>query len=224
MKKPKKEKLMVSGKELSIDSPLYAQFAGLSPRKGDLARARILSATLHCIANVGIAQAGFESIGKFAGMRRAHVAYYFPDLDGLVLSAIQFAISTAQQNTVAHVINATNDHERLQAYLHGSFDWASKYPEQVRVILLFYYYSGHRPEYREIHTKVREIGCERLATILKPLLKKSAADKVPAYAKLVQNILTGTLVEWATTRQEGSIEALEERTSTAIHLILGLRK
>jgi AcrR family transcriptional regulator len=225
MKKPSKEKKPISFPEahFSIDNPLFAQFSGKSPRKGDIARTKILAATLHCIANVGIAHTSFESVGKFAGMGRAHVAYYFPDFDQLILSAVQFAITTAQQTTVSHVFQAPSDAERLKAFIRGSFEWAEKHPEQVKVILLFYYYSSWESNYRTLHTQVRQVGAERIAAILKPLLPKVSQKRIADYAKTLQLWITGALVEALTTHAKVPLAAQCDKMTSEVYQYLGLK-
>lgn len=220
-KSPGKKTSLVEN-PISVDNPLVAQFTGFSTRKGDIARTKILSATLHCIANQGIENTTFESIGKFSGMRRAHVAYYYPDRDDLVLSAIQFAIATAQQITVGHVLQATSDPGRLAGFIRGVFDWAQKYPEHGRVVLLFYYYSSWDAKYRALHHQVREQGAERIAAVLKPLLPAQSARELFEKAKLVQNLITGSMVDQGTTHAQGSFTALGEKVVEQVHVLLGI--
>ncbi len=222
MKKKSDKKTSSLEASPTVDSALFAQFTAFSTRKGDIARTKILSATLQCIAHQGIEKTGFESIGKLCGMRRAHVAYYYPDRDELVLAAIQFAIATAQQTTVAHVFQAPSDKERLDAFVHGIFDWAEKYPEHTRVILLFYYCCSCEPKYKALHHQVREQGAQRIAAVLKPLLPSTPSREVVEYAKLLQNLITGSLVDHITTQPKATLSSLAERVSRQCHAIVGI--
>lgn len=207
---------------LSIDSPLYAQFVGFTQRKGDIARAKIIASVTHCIAHLGIEATTFESVGKFCGMRRAHVAYYYPDLQELILAAVQLTIATAQQSTVAHVFNAASDRERLKAFCQGTFDWAEKNPDQVRVMLLFYYYSSWQPKYRTLHDEIRRLGAQRIAAVLKPLLPSASTKDLNEKAKFIQNLMTGALIDHLTTDSRGTFSAACDRFNELIHDVLDL--
>ncbi len=226
MKKPRRPRKAPapSPLPLSIDNPLYAQFVGFTQRKGDIARAKIIAAVTHCIAHLGIEATTFESVGKFCGMRRAHVAYYYPDLQDLILAAIQLTVATAQQSTVSHVFNAASDHERIAGFCRGAFDWAEKNPDQARVLLLFYYYASWQPKYRALHDEIRRYGAQRIAAVLKPLLPSVSAKELQDKAKLVQNLLTGALIDHYTTDSRGSAGAACDRFVELIHTLLGLEK
>lgn len=226
MKKPRRTRKAPAPASLplSIDNPLYAQFVGFSQRKGDIARAKIIASVTHCIAHLGIEATTFESVGKFCGMRRAHVAYYYPDLQDLILAAVQLTVATAQQSTVSHVFNAASDRDRLEAFCRGAFDWAEKNPDQVRVMLLFYYYSSWQPKYRALHDEIRRYGAQRLAAVLKPVLPGDSSKDLAEKAKLVQNLLTGALIDHLTTESRGSLASACDRFVDFIHGLLKVEK
>lgn len=212
---PKGKKTDTS-EELKLHNPLYAEFLDFAPRKGDIRRARVLEATIRCIAELGGEKTNFESIGKRAGMLRAHVAYYYPDRDELVKAAIKFAVATAQHHTVLAVTQARTDEERLLAFIDGTYNWIEAYPEHGPVILLLYHYCSVDPFYRKIHTEAREMGAQRIEALLKPLLANAAPRELREKSKAIQALLTGHIMDFLSTNCARTLR--EYRAQTVAHV------
>lgn len=216
MKKKLTKKRMES---VELD-PMYARFLNFTPKKGDVRRARILEAAIQCMAKYGVEKTNFESIGQEAGMLRAHVAYYYPDRDEIIRSAIRFAIATVQHVTVEYVSQSTNPVERLAAFVNGTFAWLEQYPVQMRIILLMYYYGSYDSEFRKIHTAVREVGAKRIDALLEPVVPKLGKPERYELAKLVQSILTGHVVDYVSTESARSLEQVRETTLKQIERVI----
>ncbi len=192
-KAPKKRKLDSS-------NPMYRLAFDIQPSKGDQRRVAVLEATLECIALYGIEGTNFESVGKQAGMLRAHVAYYFPDFAALIESAIKFVVANAQRITVENVMRAKTSRERLTAFIESAFEWAEKYPNHVPVVLQFYSYAATRKEYRKMHTEIRTMGAERLRAIVEAelIFNHKSPEKALSIALLIQDLMTGSLLTLGT--------------------------
>ncbi|MBT7670603.1 MAG: TetR family transcriptional regulator, partial [Bdellovibrionales bacterium] len=106
--------------ENSFDPALYELFE-FRPRKGDIKKLQIIEAAIHCLANDGIENTTFESIGKLIGTRRSHVAYHFADKKLIFLSAIKFILSTYQQTVMGQMVESQNGRKMLLQYIEGSF-------------------------------------------------------------------------------------------------------
>jgi len=200
---------------------LYARFLNFTPKKGDLRRIEIIEGAIDCIASIGIEDTSFESIGKKIKMIRAHVAYYYPDRDDIIEAAIKFVVSTVQNYTVEAVKAARTPRERLDGFVHGTFDWIKNHPEHASVILLLYYYSSYHKKFRKLHHEIRTLGVERIAAIVAEILPKKKAS-VPQAAKLVQSILTGHLVDFTTTESKLDIEEVRKKTLSEISSLMTL--
>src|SRR5665213_490681 len=78
-------------------------------------RARILEATLEVIRNHGIRESSYRRIASHAGVPLGSVTYYFPTLEGLILSALdttrgelepRYAAPLREARTSADVVDA----------------------------------------------------------------------------------------------------------------------
>jgi AcrR family transcriptional regulator len=201
-------------KRPDLTNPLYARFLDFKPRKRDIRKATILEATIECIATIGVENTSFDSVGKRAEMIKAHVAYYFPNRNLLIEDALKFAIATVQSVTVEFVVAEPDPEKHLPAFVRGTFAWLERYPKQASAILLLYYYGSFDKNYRKLHTQVRNLGYERLQAIVAftfPKTKKGA-DGAKRYAKYIQNIMTGNIVDFLTADGEISLGELLETT------------
>lgn len=186
--------------EKQIVDPLMIKLFEFRPRKGDLKKASIITAAINCLAEEGLEKTTFEAIAKRIGTRRAHVNYYFSSKQKIFLAAIQYIAATYQSISLSCLEEATSDKELLKSYLQGPFKWAKKHPEQLSVMFLLYYLSTFNNDYLELNHQIRKGGASRISYILRkenPNLSKKESDKK---AKSIQNILSGCLLDVATTK------------------------
>jgi AcrR family transcriptional regulator len=180
--------------------PLMVKLFEFRPRKGDLKKASIITAAIECLSEDGLEKTTFEAIAKKIGTRRAHVNYYFADKQKIFLAAIQYIAATYQSISLECLEKARSDEDLLEAYLEGPFKWAKVHPEQLSVMFLLYYLSTFQNEYLELNHQIRKGGAQRISYVLRKkdpsLSKKEAANK----AKSIQNILSGCLLDVATTK------------------------
>lgn len=221
MKKKKTAKRAEKPK-INPSDPLYRLAFEIKPGKGDQRRVAVLEATLTCLSKRGIEATNFETIGKEAGMLRAHVAYYFPNLDALIEAAIKFVIANAQRITVENVMRATTPRERLTTFIESAFDWAERYPSHLPVLLQLYSYCATRKPYRTMHTEIRLMGADRLKAIIESDLMTSGKkpDRALELALTIQDLITGSILTLTTTEPKFPLSDAKFRVvQTALALL-----
>ena len=204
-----------------LTQALYARLLNFKPSKGDLRKIAILENAIDCLATLGVEAMSFEAIGKPSAMTKAHVAYYFRDRKEITKAAIRFVVATVQNFTIESVKNAPDEGARLEAFVDGTFRWLETYPKHAPVILLLYYYASFDPFFREMHAEIREFGARRLEAIVEPMLPKKSRRQAHVLAKLVQTILTGTIIDHFTTRSPVDLDELRKRTLKEIEIVVG---
>lgn len=215
MTKTKKKKPRT--KSEIVVNPLYVRLFGGAQKKGDLRKAKILESAIHCIAELGIENTNFETIGRRAGMIRAHVQYYFHDRDDIVKAAIQLTTATAQEITIQAVTRATTDRARIDAVVEAAFEWAREYPEQIPIVGLLYYYATFKPDYQALHTQIRNVGAQRLAAVLGSVgVKGDLLTKAVA----IHRLITGGLIDAFTTNPPPTRAEIEKAILVQIPSLL----
>lgn len=208
--------------------PLLLTLLDVQPRKGDLKKAEIIKAAVACIAEIGIEQTTFESIGKRIGMLRAHVAYHFDGKQEIIDRAIDYVVANAQRVTVEKIKKASNPREQLIAVVEAAFDWAFEFPEQADVLMLNFYYCRVFSGHLATHSRMRSMGRERLKSVLGALMQtsKPTASELEERALVVQSTITGLLVEFLTTegsRTRARTDLFARLTTDAVFKTLGLK-
>lgn len=172
------------------------------PRKGDLKKLEIIQAAIDCLAELGLENTNYEAIAQRLQTRRAHIAYHFGEKNQIFLAAVKFILGTYQQ-TLVDALSAVKDQSdakaMLKAYINAAFDWAEQEPKQLQCMLLLYYMCTLHQEFLDLHHQVRLGGTERLSYLItknSPELKPTEANR---RAKLLQNLLSGTLLDAVTT-------------------------
>lgn len=181
------------------NSSIYELFE-FKPRKGDLKKMEIILAAIECIATIGFEKTTYEAIAKKIGTRRAHVAYHFKDKADIFESCIKYIMASYQQTSIQHIEAAKDGLEMLVNYAEAPFLWAEENPQQLSVMLLFYYLCTVDDKYRELHNQIRSGGAERIQYILTNKLSKKVPPKeASTMAKAIQNLVSGTILDVTTT-------------------------
>jgi len=190
-------------------------------KKGDQKRLEIIQAAIECMATIGFEMTTYEAIAKLIGTRRAHVNYYFKDKTEIILSCIHYIVANYQQTSIAHIEKAKTGKQMLDHYIEAPFIWAKKHPDELAVMLLFYYLCNIRPEYKELHDQVRAGGVARITYILKNGLELDESDEViDLYAKNIISLISGAMMDAATTNLR-SLKQAEKDIKDFVSNILG---
>jgi AcrR family transcriptional regulator len=184
----------------------------VKPSKTELKKNEIIKNVIHLIATIGIEQTSFENVGKQLGMTKANVAYYFKNKDEMIHFAIKYITITAQTITIQNIQTAKTMEEQIKAYIKAAFEWAKLYPEQMSVMMLFFYYSTIYPNYAELYFNIRQAGKKRIADLLKSDNPKLNTKQAIAKAHLIQAIITGKLVDHYTTGYKSDLKQIEIET------------
>jgi AcrR family transcriptional regulator len=207
----------------SLNFQLAFEALNRAPSSSDLKRASILSAVVKILAQEGLDELTFEKIGKRVKMARSHVVYYFPHRDELVMAAIRFAAMSASETILRHLEAADGWKKKLHRYIEGNFAWIEENPEHATVYTLLYYLSTFKPEYRKLHSEIRRAGSDRIAGILEEGPAKGRKRLVQAYAKSIQGVITGNLIDVMTTDQAAHLkERCQETLDSVDELIDGI--
>ncbi len=198
--------------------PLMIRLFEFRPRKGDLKKAEIITAAIECLSEDGLEKTTFEAIAKRIGTRRAHVNYYFSDKQNIFLSAIQYIAATYQSISLECLENASESENLLDAYLQGPFKWAKNHPEQLSVMFLLYYLSTFQSEYLELNHQIRKGGAQRISYILRKKDTSLSKKEADLKAKSIQNILSGCLLDVATTKGR-TLASAEKEVKRLVSLI-----
>ena len=60
-----------------------------------------------------------------------------------------------QDVSVKHLEKANQSESLLMRYVEGPYVWAQKFPNELKVMLLFYYLSTFNEEYKKLNTKIK---------------------------------------------------------------------
>jgi AcrR family transcriptional regulator len=169
----------------------------------------ILRSAFEVLHQEGFDRVNFESVGARCGMRRSHVAYYFKSREDLLESVFRFVAQSAQERVIQEMQRAEGPKEQIRALIEGHIGWAREAPEQVMVMMLFYFQAMRDPRFAELHGKIREIGAQRIQALIQLGLGLPAAS-ARASAKNIQALITGHLIDNFSTGGLTSLDSIRE--------------
>jgi AcrR family transcriptional regulator len=203
----------------NVDSMIYELFE-FKPRKGDLKKMEIIMAAIDCIASIGFEKTTYEAIAKKIGTRRAHVAYHFKDKNDIFEACIRYIMANYQQTSIKRIEAAKDGLEMLVNYAEAPFLWAEENPQQLSVMLLFYYLCTINEKYKELHASIRSGGVERIQYILtNKLTKKIPVKEAAPMAKMIQNLVSGAIMDVTTTGNKTLKEARQQVKEQVLQVI-----
>lgn len=189
-------------------------------KKGDLRKAEIVEGFIRCLAKQGFHRTNYESLGAETGLKRAHVAYHFPDFQRLYFEALTVITQTGQDITIAGIRAATDPRERLEAVVGGAFTWAERHPEQLAVFTLLFHWGAFHPGLRAEYSRIRALGNERFQALLSEVRPELTPPQAARLAQSTQAILTGFLAVLAGTTDFGGAAEAQAQALGAIHRLI----
>lgn len=203
--------------------PVFFSLFEFRPTKGDLKKLDIIKATIECLSTIGIEKTTYEAIAQKVGTRRAHIAYHFNDKKLIFIAVIKFIMITYQENLLTQMKETTSGKKMILQYIEGFFQWARNYPEHVTVMLLLYYHCQLDEDFLDLHHELRNKGYQRLNYILEHQFKvQGPKSRAGFYAKQIQNLLSGTLMDCKTSKNRSLDQAQKEVTEMIFVMISDL--
>jgi len=191
------------------------------PSKGDKTRLRIVEAAIRNYATIGYDKTTPQKIADTAKLSRPLIIHYFKDADGIFALALRYIRLRFQRMAIQSIRLDDTPSEQLESYVRSTFAWARAYPDHARIWLYFYYAAALDEKLKALNTEMAEMGRLRIAAILDAgtKLKLWRFKNAGETAKLIQVIITGTLVVTGTETLPFAETRLEENT---VKLILSL--
>jgi AcrR family transcriptional regulator len=178
----------------------------------------IIRAAIGVLNERGFENASFEAVGKACRMRRSHVAYYFKSKADLFETVYRFVAQTAQSIVVDEVARCESPREKILGVIRGNFRWAEQHPEQVLMMMLFYFHSIRDQRFREVHRSIRDIGSDRLQAVIRQGLPLTPL-KAGRFAKAVQALITGDIIDYYSTGKAGPLSKVCAATCESVEAI-----
>lgn len=177
--------------------------------KGHDRRDAIIEACTKLIVKHGVGEFTFEAAAKVLKVSRPHIRYYFTSKRDLFLACFEKVAERGQKETLAELNDAHDWKARLLAIINGAFNWYNKSPDDMTILFIFYHYASIEPKLAQVHAQTREVGRKRIESILLTGLSEhmSKADAYE-YSVEIQNLLTGLMIDLATTRPDRTAKHL----------------
>lgn len=139
-------------------------------------RARILRATLDVIRAEGVHGASYRRVASHAGVPLGSMTYYFPSLDGLIVSAFESLGEDLQHRYAAPLRAASTAEDAIEALVSATVGATSPSPEDVRLYTELFHYAARSARAAELIRAFQSMSLE----VLRGRLSDSAARAADA--------------------------------------------
>ncbi|MFI5694033.1 TetR/AcrR family transcriptional regulator [Kribbella sp. NPDC051586] len=119
-------------------------------------RSRILQATLDVIRSDGIGAASYRGIAAHAGVPLGSMTYYFPTLEGLILSALDSTRSDLEPRYAAPLREARTPADVVEALVEATIGTTSPSLADIRLYEEIRHYAARNPKVAEVLQAVED--------------------------------------------------------------------
>ncbi len=167
-------------------------------------RHRIVEAAARILVDQGPNFVNFNTLAQELKTNRAHIRYYFESSTSIILACFENLFVQGQSTTIQQIATAKSISAQVRGYVRGAFDWQNADPQRMTLMLLFFFKLRLHPELKTLHSKYRKAGLDRIAGILRASGLNERESKIRG--QLIQNIITGALLSYATTENHSLAE------------------
>jgi len=139
-------------------------------------RVRILRAALDVIRSEGVHAASYRRIAEQAGVGLGSMTYYFPNLDGLIVSAFELLREDVEPQFGARLRTAATVDAAVDALVSATVGETSPSASDVRLYIELYHYAARSPRAADLIRSLQEASL----TALRGTLSDAAAYAVDA--------------------------------------------
>ena len=129
-------------------------------------RSRILQATLDVIRANGIGAASYRGIAAHAGVPLGSMTYYFPTLEGLILSALDSTRSDLEPRYAAPLREARTPADVVEALVEATIGSTSPSLVDIRLYEEIRHYAARNPKVAEVLQAVEDDSLVMLHRVL----------------------------------------------------------
>lgn len=178
-------------------------FAKYPSRKAQQTITDILTGAIAAYSKYGIDQTTYAKIAQEAGVSRPLVIHYFPEYQDLFLNCIQYIRFQMQHFVIGEMKSTEAPEQLLQEYIAASIRWAQVYQQQAQLWLLYYFKCATQKDYKDLNTKIVQVGTQRIVGLCKGINSKLSAAQSKLIAKQIQNLITGSIVSSVSENLDG---------------------
>ena len=192
--------------------------------KSSESRRKILESAVYCLARIGVEKASISAIAEKSGKSRGLVAHYFPKKSELFPTVIRHIVDQFGEG-----LHKDPDVDSpLFKSVRFNLKFFIQHRDYFSCMILFYYYSAVRPEYRILNTNIirgtltrlsKEIAFEKLSRGV--TITSETSDRL---AEMIQRYLIGALQHHFGSNHGNSADQFSENVVHHVREILQIRE
>jgi AcrR family transcriptional regulator len=175
------------------------------PNKGFRRKIQIAEATIVLMYKHGLDKFTYDLLAKKCKISRGVIYTYFPKLDDLLMFTCGMIRYQYQNWVVGEIGKHQTPLKILETYILTALKWVEVYPLHASTWLLFFHHCAHEQDFAQFNAELVDQGSQRITAILNLAIKvgeiKLAVEHTPSAARIIQTLITGSLLAHATERR-----------------------
>lgn len=172
----------------------------MSPRtrkNAETRRDEILEEAIRSLARYGFQEMSFQKIADALKVSQSAILHHFPTKNALVEELVTKIVRHNHELVQASLKPTDDAMTRLKKHFHGNLDWAVRYRDESKVIVVLYHMAGHEPRFTAIYQKVLTGGRHRVVELVAAAMREGYFPKesdpellgIPLHDMLVGGII-----------------------------------
>jgi hypothetical protein len=207
----------------NIERTIWQDFFEAKLSKGQERKIQVVETAIEIIAKEGPDSMTYDHLAEKCGVTRQLIIHHFPDRTDLLRWGARFTRAHMQNFAVTRMKAQLTTKGQLRAYIQSTFEWCELNPKYASFWLYYFYQCSNKKEFKKQNSEFVEMGHTRIEALLQQGFKEKAFHCPNTYgtAKIIQNIITGSLVSYATENYGEVRLQLEAWTLESIEKLLG---
>lgn len=165
-------------------------------KKGELAKMKIIDATIDLFASYGYYQTSYQMIADKTGLKQSNVIYHFKDKHTLFMGVLNKILMSNYQAVEAAMRPEMNAKERLLTHMQMNLEWAINSKKEAQIILLLYYFATFEKSFEAIYQNILTNGRQRVYELVLAGVREGIFDdkQVSERSEILHDMLLASVI------------------------------
>ncbi len=206
----------------AVSKTIYDELFPKKLTKSDKRKMEIIEGAIRAYSGVDFSSVSFDDIALPAKTSRRLVQHYFPEKSDLFETSMRVIRAQFQVLAVEALSKADTPLEQFEEYVRSTFYWVKAQPLHIRSWLLFFLVCSQKSKFKNMHVELTGMGEERIISLIQNMKPgtRLSLSKLHFFAKTIQRLITGGVMEICSERPIEEIEVVKEEVLKACLAIL----
>lgn len=169
--------------------------------KGVNAKKQIIEGAIQQFSKDGYFDVSIQKIADSIGIKQTALLYHFQSKELLIKACLEFILENNSSIVQKNTSLSKSKKEKLLSHFESNLEWAEKYPDEARLILLLYYYSSFHPQFKNYYSLILKAARDKICKIISEGTKGKSKAELQMKAEILHDSLLAGILNHITVNE-----------------------